>query len=111
MLFKPEHIEMIKKGTKTATRRIWKVPRVKLGGVYKCKTKMLSKDYFAKIRVQRLYSQKLSEMLDLDAKKEGYSDMASFKDIWIRINGGWLEDQEVIVIEFEVEPELIAELR
>lgn len=42
MLFKKEHKEMILNGTKTATRRVWKKPMVKVGGIYKCKLKMFS---------------------------------------------------------------------
>ena len=101
MLFKQEHKEMILNGTKTATRRIWKKPRVKVGGIYKCKTKMLSKDYFAKIEVVKLYQQKLIEMNDNDAFKEGYY-FKDFVEIWKKINGKWNGDQEVYVIEFKL---------
>ena len=54
MLFKKEHKEMILSGTKTQTRRIWKRPMVKVGGIYKAKLKMMSKDYFAKINDEDL---------------------------------------------------------
>lgn len=89
MLFKPEHKQMILEGKKTATRRVWKKPRVKVGGIYKCKTKMLSKDYFAKIKVLRLYKQKLYAMKNKDAIKEGYSNLKEFEKVWIKINGNW----------------------
>lgn len=102
MLFKPEHKEMILNGTKTATRRIWKSPKVKVGGVYKAKLKMLSKDYFAKIKVNKLYKQKLNEMTDEDARKEGYPNMVEFYKIWKEINGDWEGELIVDVVEFEV---------
>lgn len=102
MLFKKIHKEMILNGTKTATRRVWKRPMVKVGGIYKCKTKMLSKDYFAKIKVTKLYKQKLIDMKDEDTNKEGYKNLMDFQDIWIKINSEWNPFLKVDVIEFEV---------
>jgi len=102
MLFKQEHKEMIINGTKTATRRNWKKPMVKVGGIYKCKTQMLSKDYFAKIKVLKLYKQALYFMTNEDAIKEGYKDIDEFGKVWIDINGEWYAPLIVYVIEFEV---------
>jgi len=102
MLFKLEHKEMILNGTKTATRRSWKKPMVKVGGIYKAKLKMISKDYFAKIKVLKLYKQKLKEIMVRDIEKEGYSSLSEFVDIWKKINKNWDGNTEVYVIEFEV---------
>ncbi len=100
MLFKPEHKQMILNGTKTATRRNWKKPMVKVGGIYKCKLKMLSKDYFAKIKVTKLFKQRLGDMDIKDIKKEGYNWNYEFMDIWNKINGVYDPIIEVWVIEF-----------
>ena len=102
MLFKPEHKEMILAGKKTATRRVWKKPRVKVGGIYKAKLKMLSKDYFAKIKVTKLFKQPLKEMTQRDANKEGYPNLKEFYNVWARINGIVNLNLVVDVIEFEV---------
>ena len=102
MLFKPKHKEMILNGTKTATRRAWKKPMVKIGGIYKAKLQMLSKDYFTKIKVTKLFKQQLIDMDFKDIKKEGYNSLEDFKEVWIKINGFWDTDTEVYVIEFEV---------
>jgi len=104
MLFKEIHQQMILNGTKTATRRVWKRPMVKVGGIYKCKLKRLSKDFFAEFKVTKLYKQKLGKMNDEDAKKEGYKDLKEYKEVWKRINKkiGWDKDLIVYVIEFEV---------
>ena len=102
MLFKPEHEEMILERRKTATRRMWKKPRVKVGGIYKCKKIMLSKDYFAKIKVIKLFKQKLKYMGEGDALKEGYHSLDVFQDIWVKINGNWNQEAEPYVIEFEL---------
>ena len=102
MLFKPEHVDMILRRSKTATRRIWKKPRVKVGGIYKAKLKMISKDYFAKIKVEALYKQPLGRMDYVDALKEGYESLDDFKKIWKKINGSWDDKLVVDVIEFEL---------
>ena len=86
MLFKPEHKKLILEGKKTATRRVWEKPMVKVGGIYKAKLKMLSKDYFAKIKVTKLFKQKLWEMTSEDARKEGYNNIVDFERIWIEIH-------------------------
>jgi hypothetical protein len=103
MLFKPEHRPMILEGRKTATRRSWKTPRVKVGGIYKAKLQMLSKEYFTRIKVTKLYQQKLGNMTLEDVKKEGYDTHAAFKEIWIKINGSWDPELRPYVIEFELE--------
>jgi hypothetical protein len=102
MLFKPEHKDMILNGTKTVTRRVWKKPRVKVGGIYKAKIQMLSKDYFAKIKVTKLFRQKLKDIQVRDIEKEGYSSLSEFVDIWKKINKSWNGNTVVYVIEFEV---------
>ena len=102
MLFKPEHKEMILNGTKTSTRRVWKKPMVKVGGIYKAKLQMLSKEYFAKIKVTGLYKQGLYFMTNEDSRKEGYASIEEFGKIWIEINGEWNPNLIVYVIEFEV---------
>ena len=102
MLFKTEHKEMILNGTKTSTRRAWKKPMVKVGGIYKAKLKMISKDYFAKIKVIKLFKQRLGDMDQEDILKEGYSFNYEFMDVWNKINGIYDPILEVYVIEFEV---------
>jgi hypothetical protein len=47
ILFKPQHIRMIVDGIKIATRRDWKKPMAKIGGEYKVKKSMMSKEYYA----------------------------------------------------------------
>lgn len=75
---------------------------VKAGGIYKAKLQMLSKEYFAKIKVNAVYRQGLYFMTDEDARKEGYKNIEDFSKIWIEINGEWNPNLIVYVIEFEV---------
>ena len=75
---------------------------VKIGGIYKAKLKMLSKEYFAKIRILNHTKQELGDMTDEDAQKEGYPDVMAFHDVWVQINGHWIDNMIVDVIEFEL---------
>lgn len=102
MLFKPEHVPMILSGKKTATRRNWIRPLAKVGNIYKCKTKMFDKKYFAKIKVTRIFRQSLGDMQNSDYIKEGYDNKKQFVAIWNKINGDWDPYLIVTVIEFDV---------
>ncbi len=86
MLFKPQHKEMILNGTKTQTRRAWKKPMAKIGGIYKCKLQMLSKEYFAKIEVIKMWREYLDECSEEDAIKEGYGTKAEYLKVFEEIN-------------------------
>lgn len=102
MLFHQKHIQSILSGIKTATRRDWKTPHAIEGGTYKCKTKMISKYHFAKIKATQIYKQKLKDMTEEDAKKEGGYTLEEFKKIWVEIYYKWDPEWEVTVIEFEL---------
>ena len=102
MLFTPEHVEMIKKGVKTQTRRDWKKRMVKVGGVYKVKTKMLSKDYHCKIMVDNIRQELLKRISEEDAKKEGCKDVWEYFLVWSKINKRWNGDLCVYVIDFHL---------
>jgi hypothetical protein len=86
LLFKPQHVEPILNGTKWQTRRIWGRPRAKEGSIHLAKTKMLSKEYFAKIFINRVFRQKLRDMTEEDALAEGYPSREAYYDAFCRIN-------------------------
>lgn len=100
MLFKPEHVEPILRGEKTQTRRVWKKRRAKVGAVHKAKLKMLSRDYFALIRIMGVWQERLGDISEADAKAEGGYTIEEYKQEWIRINGAWDPDQLVYVVGF-----------
>jgi len=102
LLFKPEHIEPILNGVKTQTRRIWKNHRVKVGSIHRAKTKMLSKDYFALLKITGLRRERLGDLTEEDARAEGGYTVQEFKEVWERINGNWHPYQGVWVVEFQV---------
>jgi len=102
LLFKPYHIEPILTGKKTQTRRVWKKPRVKVGNIYRAKTHLFSKNYFALLRITGLRKEKLGDMTEEDAIAEGAKSLTHFREIWQDIHGSWNPEQEVWVVEFEV---------
>jgi hypothetical protein len=96
---------MILSGRKTQTRRIWKKPRAKVGAVHLAKTKMLSREYFAKLRILDVYREFPSDISDDDARAEGYDDAsavaiteAEYDELWARfikpkaIAEGWCSE-------------------
>ena len=103
LLFKPYHIRLILNGQKTQTRRIWKKCRCRVGSVHLAKTQMLSKEYFAKLLITRVWRDWVGNISREDARKEGGYTLKGFKDIWKEINGHYDPDEVVWAIEFEVE--------
>jgi len=73
MLFKPWHIPQIRAGRKTATRRLWARPRVKVGSVYPCRTHLYqpAAEVDLRVMVDMVFQQRLGDMSDADAEEEG----------------------------------------
>ena len=102
MIFKPEHVEMIKNGTKTQTRRVWKKRRAKPGAIHQVKTKIYSKTYECKIKINAVSVERLGDITPQDAFKEGGYSINEYKKLWTHINGEWDPDLMVHVIDFEL---------
>jgi hypothetical protein len=110
MFFKPNMRAAIEEGCKTATRRIWKRPHVKVGGTYGVrKGGMYSKEIYFKIKVLYVYKQKLGDMTEEDAMAEGFKPRAGITALWFFMNywkselkRDWNPSQEVYVISFEI---------
>jgi len=103
MFFKDEHILPIISGNKTQTRR--KINRTgkcpyKPGHAYQCRDNY-SSGAFAHILIKSVRQERLGEITDEDAIREGYADridyLAAFERIYKRID----LDEIVWVIDFE----------
>lgn len=104
MLFQKEHIEQIRNGEKTVTRRDWRRRQAREGGVYIASTEMFTSHEEADcyIQVTDVYQEQLGEMDDRDAEKEGGYTLEEFQRLWEYINGEpWDPEKEVYVVEFE----------
>ncbi len=106
MLFKPDHVAMILAGAKTQTRRAWRRPMAKVGGRYKVKTAMLSKEYHCLIEVVGIRRERLADITEEDANREGYPTVPSYFRAWSDINNEFDPDQEVYVIDFQLAGEV-----
>lgn len=101
LLWKKYYIPMILSGEKTATRRI-KRPAVKVGGTYNIKNGFF--DHLPeRIHVDALYQQRLGDMTDGDAVKEGTNNLHAYTEEWKTLTGSWNPDEVVWVIEFHLE--------
>jgi hypothetical protein len=105
LLFKPRHIDTIRDGTKTATRREWanNYTRPSEGDIRMAVTEMFTSDEECDcyLRITDVYQEPLGEMGHADARKEGGYDMADFREAWRQINGDWDPELVVDVVEFE----------
>ena len=103
MLFQKDHIKLIKRGEKVVTRRRWKRWHAKVNGVYPCQVKMYqSKKECPLIKCIKRYEQKLGDMTEDDALKEGGYTLKEYKELWRDINGVPFDEEEVVkVVEFE----------
>jgi len=81
ILFKHAHIFPILMGLKTQTRRTWEKARVKPGSIHLAKTKMISKQFFARLRVLEVYQERLGDMTEQDAWEEGGYTLDEYKEL------------------------------
>lgn len=101
LLFKPHHVVMIQQRRKRATRRLWKKPRAKRGAVHLVKTKMLSKEHHGKVRIDRVWKQRLLEISEEEAWAEGEYTREEYIDVFKALHPGLEEaNPELYVVEF-----------
>ena len=103
MLFKPEHLEQIRAGKKTVTRRDWERRQVREGGVYIASDEMFTShdDADCYIRVTAVYEEPLGELTPEQADREGGYTVGEFETVWREIHGSYDAEAVVTVVEFE----------
>jgi len=100
MIFQKEHIRLILEGKKTQTRRRH-VRVLKVGRVYR-----IQRNWYEwtdiRIVITRAFQQRLGDLTEEDAKKEGGYTIEGFRHVWEEINGSWDSNEVVWVYEFRV---------
>ena len=95
--FKWRYIPLIRRGLKTETRRLRR-PRLRVGGIYPLRVgRRLLPD---RVRVLKIYSQRLGEVTEEDARREGFKSLMEFRRAWIDIYQSWDDEQRIWVVEF-----------
>jgi len=107
ILFQKEHVQSIREGAKTQTRRISSTgkKRWKVGAVHLAKTRMLSGEYFAKLEILAVYPEAILNISEEDARAEGYPTRHAYLAAFCRINKLAYEDLMglmVFVVKFRV---------
>jgi len=106
LLFKPDHVELIKRRKKTQTRRTWANCRVKVGSIHQAKTSFKKGEQpFAYILITAVRQEFLGQITDEDARKEGYPHVPGYKRAFKRIYGRWDPHELVWVVDFELATE------
>lgn len=102
ILFHPEHVQPILDDLKIKTRRLGK-KRWNVNSVHQAKTAMISRDYFALLRILTLHREPLGAMTEQDAREEGGYTLSGYKEEWEKINGQGSWDPELLVwvVQFE----------
>lgn len=108
MLFKDYHIEQIRTGDKTVTRREWSdnYHGPNEGTIVAAKTELFTHDDECDcfIRITDTYEEPLGAVTDGDAQQEGeYETREEFIDGYEAVygNGSWNPEKVVTVVEFE----------
>ena len=101
-LFQKNHIDMIRKGTKTQTRRNHKRARAKVGAIHQCRTELFGPPH-CHIRVTRVWQERLGDINYADAHQEGgYSPYDYIKGLIEMHKGKLTVDSVLACYEFEL---------
>lgn len=95
--FMHHHQQLILKGIKTQTSRKGLPANLKRGGIAKAAV-----GHFADLEITDLYTKKLGEFDEEDAKREGGYTLEEFKKVWVGLHGEWNPNETVNVIRFKV---------
>jgi hypothetical protein len=103
ILFQKEYIDDIKNGKKRFTiRKGYRGYRYKINSIHKCKTKLFSKEYFARIRIKSLVFKKFYELDEQDAKDDLFISINEMKKRLQELNGKIPDDTMMTKINFEL---------
>ena len=101
LLFKEYHVKPILEDRKKETRRNWKRKRCNVGALHQAKTKMLSKEHFAKLLIKNVWQEKLGDISEESADLEGGYTQKEYRVIWKDINGWYDPDKVLWAVRFD----------
>jgi len=100
LIFQNEFLPLILSGRKTQTRRTNK-RQLNVGKIYSIQVnRTTSTGHY--LRITKRYSQRLGEVTEDEAHREGFNSLEEFRHKWISIYGSWEPEQVVVVYEFIV---------
>lgn len=100
MMFKKELLDLVLSGRKTQTRRLHS-RLLRVGHIYAIQvSRVESTGYY--IKITNVYQQRLGDVSEDEAAKEGFDNLEEFKETWIRISGSWDSEMKVVVYDFEL---------
>ena len=97
MVFNHRHYRAILEGTKTQTTRRRPDPQIQKGTLVRAAV-----SHFADLEVMGVERKRLSELTEIDARREGGYSLPEFREYWQRVNGEWDPDEVVYLIQFRV---------
>lgn len=105
-LFQKHHIDMIRAGNKTQTRRNHKAPRARLDSVHQCRTELFGRPH-CHIHIIRVWQERLGDISREDAINEGGYDRDDYISGLIEMHKGKLTvDSLIWCYEFELVEEV-----
>jgi hypothetical protein len=99
-MFKKEFLPLILSGRKTQTRRSHR-RLLRVGQTYSVQVNWTRSTGYS-IRILDRYYQKLGEVSEAEANKEGFNSLEELKEAWIKITGQWNLNQEIVAYEFKI---------
>ncbi len=100
MLFEKYHISKIQSGEKTETRRA-KKPRVIVGHLYKPHTTFMKKEKAGYIKILKIWKERLGEISNASARKEGCGSREAYFKLFKEINGNADLRRSIWVVRFK----------
>ena len=100
-LFKQSLLQKILAGQKTQTRRIHTC-LLQIGESYGIRTNRFEKAQ-ARIIITDRRQEKLGDITQEDARKEGFKNLEEFREVWEEIYGDWQPTQIVTVYDFALQ--------
>lgn len=105
ILFQPEHIDAIRAGAKTETRRTWdpEYPRPTPGSIRGAVTELfVERDTIdCWLRIEGVHQEPLGALDAAAADAEGGYTVAEFRNVWRDLHSAWHPEQIVDVVGFE----------